>query len=114
MDKQSKFVKLSNIGLDSLELYKKENSGYLDNICYLYTSKNSSSTYVAMNSTGKVLDFYKFHASMDKDDIMKKVMAIFSDDEATDFVKLFDATKEFDLTDNVIVELPFDNGVFKI
>lgn len=114
MDKQSKFVKLSNIGLDNLDLYKSEKTGYLDNTCYLYTNKNSSSTFVAMNSTGKVLDFYKFHTVMDKDDIMKKIMELFSDDEATDFVKLFDATKEFTLTDNVVVELPLGNGVFKI
>lgn len=114
MDKQTKFVKLSNIGLDNLELYKKEATGYLDNICYLYTSRNSSSTFVAMNSTGKVLDFYKFHTSMDKDDIMKKIMELFSDDEATDFKKVFENVKEFTLTDNVVVELPFDNGVFTI
>lgn len=114
MDKQSKFVKLSNIGLDNLKLYKKENTGYLDNVCYLYTNANSSSSYVAMNSTSKVLDFYKFHTSMDKDDIMKKIVELFSDDEATDFKKGFEATREFTLTDNVVVELPFGNGVFTI
>jgi len=114
MDKKSKFVKLSNIGLDDLELYKKEDTGYLNNICYLYTSKNSNRTFVAMNSTQKVLDFYKFHSSMDKDDIMKKVMELFSDDEATDFVKAFENVRDFDLTDNIVVELPFDNSVFTI
>jgi len=114
MDKQTKFVKLSNIGLDNLELFKKEATGYLDNTCYLYTNANSASTFVAMNSTQKVLDFYKFHTAMSKDDIMKKIMSIFSDDEATDFKKLFEAVPEFDLTDNVVVELPFDNGVFGI
>jgi len=114
MDKKSKFVKLSNIGLDDLELCKKEETGYLNNICYLYTSSNSSHTFVAMNSTNKVLDFYKFHSSMDKDDIMKKIMVIFRDDEATDFIKLFESVKEFDLTDNIVVELPLGNGVFEI
>jgi len=114
MDKKSKFVKLSNIGLDDLELYKKENTGYLNNVCYLYTSTTSNHSFVAMNSTQKVLDFYKFYSSMDKDDIMKKVMELFSDDEATDFVKLFENEKGFDLTDNVVVELPFGNGVFTI
>jgi len=114
MDKKSKFVKLSNIGLDDLKLYKKENTGYLNNVCYLYTNTTSNHSFVAMNSTQKVLDFYKFYSSMDKDDIMKKVMELFSDDEATDFVKLFENEKEFDLTDNVVVELPFGNGVFKI
>lgn len=114
MDKQTKFVKLSNIGLDNLELYKKVATGYLDNTCYLYANKNSRSTFVAMNSTQKVLDFYKFHTSMDKDDIMKKIKELFSDDEATDFKKAFENVKEFSLTDNVVVELPFDNGVFKI
>ncbi|CAJ1177562.1 hypothetical protein CPR19092_LGOLGGFK_00196 [Companilactobacillus paralimentarius] len=113
MDKQTKFVKLSNIGLDNLKLYKKEATGYLDNVCYLYTNKNSS-TFVAMNSTGKVLDFYKFHTSMDKADIMKKIMELFSNDEATDFKKVFESVKEFTLTDNVVVELPFNNGVFEI
>lgn len=114
MDKQSKFVKLSNIGLDNLEFYKKEKTGYLDNVCYLYTSTNSSSTYVAMNSTQKVLDFYKFYTVMDKDDIMKKVMELFSDDEATDFKKSFEAVDEFTLTDNIVVDLPLNNGVFNI
>ena len=114
MDKQSKFVKLSNIGLDNLKLYKKEKTGYLDNICYLYTSINSSSTFVAMNSTQKVLDFYKFHTVMDKDAIMTKIMELFSDDEATDFKKQFESVKEFTLTDNVVVELPLGNGVFEI
>jgi len=114
MDKKSKFVKLSNIGLDDLKLYKKEETGYLNNVCYLYTSTKSSHAFVAMNSTQKVLDFYRFYSSMDKDDIMKKIMALFSDDEATDFVKSFENTKEFDLTDNVVVELPFGNGVFEI
>ncbi|KRN98973.1 hypothetical protein [Companilactobacillus kimchiensis] len=114
MDKQTKFVKLSNIGLDNLDLYKKEATGYLDDICYLYTNKNSNNTFVAMNSSQKVLDFYKFHSSMDKDDIMEKIMDLFSNDEATDFKKSFEAVKEFDLTDNIVVELPFDNGVFKI
>jgi len=60
MDKKSKFVKLSNIGLDDLELYKKEETGHLNNVCYLYTSNNNNRTFVAMNSTHKVLDFYKF------------------------------------------------------
>lgn len=114
MDKQTKFVKLSNIGLDNLELYKKVETGYLDNVCYLYTNKNSRIAFVAMNSTQKVLDFYKFYTSMDKDDIIDKIKAIFSNDEATDFKKEFENTKEFTLTDNVVVELPFDNGVFKI
>ena len=114
MDKQTKFVKLSNIGLDNLELYKKVETGYLDNVCYLYTNKNSRSAFVAMNSTQKVLDFYKFYTSMDKDDIIDKIKTIFSNDEATDFKKEFENTKEFTLTDNVVVELPFDNGVFKI
>jgi len=114
MDKKSKFVKLSNIGLDDLQLYKKEATGHLNNVCYLYTSNNSNRTFVAMNSTQKVLDFYKFHSSMDKDDIMEKVMDIFRDDEATDFIKLFENVKDFDLTDNIVVELPLGNGVFEI
>lgn len=114
MDKQTKFVKLSNIGLDNLELYKKLETGYLDNVCYLYVNKNSNNTFVAMNSTQRVLDFYKFHTSMAKDDIMKKIMELFSNDEATDFKKSFEAVREFDLTDNVVVELPFDNGIFTI
>ncbi|MFH5811557.1 hypothetical protein [Companilactobacillus sp. FL22-1] len=114
MDKQTKFVKLTNIGLDNLKLYKKEPTGYLDNVCYLYTSTNSSHTFVAMNSTQKVLDFYKFNTSMEKDDIMKKVIKLFSDDEATDFKKSFESVQEFSLTDNVVVELPLNNGVFTI
>lgn len=113
MDKKTKFVKLSNIGLDGLTLLKKAKTGYLDNVCYLYTGK-SKSVYVAMNSTGKVLDFYKFHSYMDEDEIMKTVTEIFSDDEATDFKKGFESAGDFDLTDNVVVELPFDNGVFTI
>lgn len=114
MDKQTKFVKLTNIGLDNLEFYKKEKTGYLDNVCYLYTSTTSSSTFVAMNSTQKVLDFYKFYTAMDKDDIMTKIMELFSDDEATDFKKQFEAVPEFTLTDNVVVELPLGNGIFEI
>lgn len=114
MDKQTKFVKLTNIGLDNLKLYKKEPTGHLDNVCYLYTSTTSSHTFVAMNSTQKVLDFYKFNTSMEKDDIMKKVIKLFSDDEATDFKKSFESVQEFSLTDNVVVELPLNNGVFTI
>lgn len=114
MEKQTKFVKLSNIGLDNLELYTKKETGYLDNVCYLYTGTNSSNTYVAMNSTKKVLDFYRFHSSMDKDKIMETIMGIFSDDEVTDFKKSFEAVKEFTLTDNVVVEMPFGDSIFKI
>jgi hypothetical protein len=114
MDKKTKFVRLSNIGLNNLEFYKKEKTGYLDNICYLYTSTESGGTFVAMNSTNKVLDFYRFNTVMDKDDIMQKIMEIFSDDEETDFKKAFEAVDEFTLTDNAVVELPLNNGVFKL